>query len=138
MNHPNQAFIFLVNMIAGWLNRQQQKVIDYLIEENRVLRSQLKGKKLRLTDEQRRRLAVKGRLLSRKLLEQVASLVTPDTILAWHRKLVARKWDYSQRPRRGRPPVMKVIVRLVLRMALQNPTWGYTRIEGEPQLRRPS
>ena len=127
MTRPHQAFIFFVNMLAGWLNRRQQKVIDYLVEENRILRAQLKGKRLRLTDDQRRRLAVKGKILGRKLLAQIASLVTPDTILAWHRKLVARKWDFSRRPRRGRPPVTQTIVALVLRIARENPT--YVKLE---------
>jgi putative transposase len=76
---------FLVVVFAGWLNRQQQAVIEYLKTENEILKSQLMGRRVRLTDEQRRRLAVKGRVLGRKLLAEVACIVTPDTILAWHR-----------------------------------------------------
>jgi hypothetical protein len=68
-------------VFAGWVNRQLQAAIEYLKAENEVLKSQLKGRRLRLTDEERRRLAVKGRALGRKLLAEVASLVTPQTIL---------------------------------------------------------
>ena len=77
--------------------RQQQAAIEYLKAENEVLKSQLRGRRLRLTDEERRRLAVKGRALGRKLLAEVASLVTPQTILAWHRRLVALKWTFRRR-----------------------------------------
>jgi hypothetical protein len=71
----------LLVALAGWVNRHQQHVIEYLIEENRVLKEQVKGRRLRLTDDQRRRLAAKGRRLSRRVLRQVATIVTPDTIL---------------------------------------------------------
>jgi putative transposase len=67
--------------LAGWVNRHQQHVIEYLVEENRVLKEQLKGRCLRLTDDQRRRLAAKGRRLGRRILRRVATIVTPDTIL---------------------------------------------------------
>jgi hypothetical protein len=85
----------LLVTLAGWINRHQQHVIEYLVEENRVLKGQLNGRRLRLTDEQRRRLAAKGRRLGRRLLRQVATLVTPDTILRWHRQLIARKWTFT-------------------------------------------
>ena len=81
------------------------------------------------TDEQRRRLAAKGRRLGRRLLNRVATIVTPDTIMRWHRKLIALKWTYEQ-PRPGRPGVMKLIRGLALRMARQNSGWGYKRIQG--------
>ena len=105
--HPWQL---LVITLAGWINRHQQKVIDYLVEENRILKGQLRGKRVRLTDDERRRLAVKGKAIGRRALDEVASIVTPDTILAWYRKLVAKKWDYSSRRRKpGRPRVAKAI-----------------------------
>jgi putative transposase len=66
---------------AGWVNRHQQHVIEYLVEENRVLREQLRGRRVRLTDDQRRRLAARGQRLGRRVLRQVATIVTPDTIL---------------------------------------------------------
>ncbi len=101
MNSFVSPRIFLVCLLAGWLNREQQKILEYLQEENRVLREPLGGP-LHLSDEQRRRLAAKGKELGRKLLEEVATLVTPDTILRWHRQLIARKWTYPRRET-GRP-----------------------------------
>jgi len=121
----------LVVAAAGWINRDQQAIISYLQEDNRVLREQLGRKRLRLTDDQRRRLAAKGKLLGRRILREIASIVSPDTILAWHRKLIARKWDYSARRRGpGRPGVMRKIADLLTTMARENPDWGYSRIQG--------
>ena len=124
------ALHFVLLVFSGWVNRQQQDVIDYLREENRVLREQLGGRRLRLTDNQRRRLAVKGKVLGRKLLREVGGIVTPDTILRWYRKLVARKYDGSKKRRAGRPPTRAEIVELVVKMAKANPSWGYTRLRG--------
>src|ERR1019366_4174511 len=83
--------------LAGWVNRRQLKVIACLREENRVLNEQLAGRRLRLTDVQRRRLALNGRRLGRQTLREMATLVTPDTILRWHRQLIARKWMAARR-----------------------------------------
>ena len=118
---------------AGWINQQQQQVIQFLRTENQVLKETHGKKRIRLNEDQRRRLAVKAKVLGRKLLEQVATIVTPDTLLRWHRRLIAEKWDYSHRreKRPGRPPVSEEITQLVLRMARENPPWGYDRIEGE-------
>jgi hypothetical protein len=96
MSNVIQPFHLLVIALAGWLNRHQQAVIDYLIEENRVLKDQLEGQRLRFTDEQRIRLAVKAKVLGRRALDELETLVTPDTLLAWHRKLIAEKWTYGQ------------------------------------------
>ena len=71
----------LLATFAGWVNRHQAQAVDYLVEENRVLKEQLGGKRLRLTNDQRRRLAAKGKRLGRSLLSQVATIVTPDTIM---------------------------------------------------------
>ena len=108
--------------IAGWMNERQRLINAYLMEENRVQRELFGTKRLRLTDDQRRRLAVKGKALGRKLLREVACIVAPDTILAWYRKLVAMKWDYSHRRRPGRPRLTGDIRQLVVRMALENRT----------------
>jgi transposase InsO family protein len=115
-------------MFAGWLNRYQQDMIEYLKEENRVLLEQLGSRKLRLTDDQRRRLAVKGKALGRKRLGQVCGIVTPDTILRWYRKLVGRKYDSSRVRRPGRSPTKEEIAGLVVRISAENPRYGYTRI----------
>ncbi len=125
MNTPIQPLTLLVVTIAGWVQRDQQAAIVYLLEENRVLKARLRGRKLRLTDDERRRLAVKGKALGRKLLAEVAGIVTPETLLAWHRRLIARKWDYSTRRKQlGRPWVMVESTELVLRLAKENPRWG--------------
>ena len=124
------ALHFLIFTAAGWLNRRQEDLIDYLREENRVLREQLGGRPLRLTDAQRRRLAIRGQKLGRRVLSRVAGSVTPDTILRWYRRLIAQKYDGSARRRRGRPLTPQAIGELVVRMAIENPRWGYTRIRG--------
>jgi len=115
---------------SGWVNREQQRTIEYLVEENRVLKEQFKGRKLRITDDQRRRLAAKGKQLGRRLLNRVATIVTPDTIMRWHRRLIAFKWTHET-PTPGRRGIMRAIRELIVRMALENSTWGYTRIQGE-------
>ena len=99
-------------------------MIEYLRTENAVLREKFGKKRILLTDDQRRRLAVKGKLLGRKQLEQVGTLFTPDTILRWHRQLVANKWDYSNRKenKHGRPRIRQVIVDLTVKFAKENPT----------------
>ena len=120
----------LLLMFAGWVNRHQLDVIEYLQEENRVLKERMGGRRLRFTDAERRRLARKAQALGRKVLNELETVVTPDTLLRWYRELVASKWNYSHRRGPGRPRVMKSIVDLILRMALENPSWGYTRIRG--------
>jgi transposase InsO family protein len=115
--------------LFGWLEREQRDVIAFLREENRVLRGQLGRQRVRLNDDQRRRLAVIGQRLGRRLLREVATVVTPDTILRWHRELVARKWTFTP-GRVGRPGVHAAIRRLAICMATENPSWGYTRIQG--------
>jgi len=123
MTNVLNPFQLLVIALAGWLNRHQQAVIDYLIEENRVLKDQLDGQRLRFTDEQRIRLAVKAKALGRRALDEIETLVTPDTFLAWHRKLIVKKWTYrSKGP--GRPRVAQEITDLVLLMAKENISWG--------------
>jgi transposase InsO family protein len=121
----------LIVMIAGWIQRHQQQVISYLIEENRVLKAHLGGRRLRLTDTERRRLAALAHPLGRKRLKEVATLATPDTLLRWYQRLIAQKFDGST-PRRqlGRPRVAEEVEQLVMRMAEENRTWGYRRIQG--------
>ena len=130
MSRALQPWEFLLFTLSGWMNRYQQRMIDYLIEENRILKGKLRVKRIRFTDDERRRLAVKGKALGRKLLGRVATVVTPDTILAWHRKLIAKKWDYSAKRGPGRPRIQNEIADLAVRMALENSRWGYTRIRG--------
>jgi hypothetical protein len=131
MNFILQPWQLYFLILAGWINRQQQEAINHLRIENQILKEKLGKKRILLNDDQRRRLAVSGKVLGRKLLEEVGTLFTSDTILRWHRILVAKKWDYSQQRKSvGRPPVAKQIVELVLRFARENPTWGFDRIQG--------
>ena len=116
MSNVIQPFHLLVIALAGWLNRQQQAVIDYLIEENHVIKDQLAGQRLRFTDEQRIRLAVKAKVLGRRVINELETLVTPDTLLAWHRKLIAQKWTYARKGP-GRPRVTQEIADLVICIA---------------------
>ena len=119
----------LLLTITGWLDRREREVLAYLIEENRLLRRQVGGRRLRFTDEDRRRLAIRAHRLGRNALRDVVTIVTPDTLLRWHRQLVARKWTHTRRPS-NRSGVLAEIRQLVLRMAAENTTWGYTRIQG--------
>ena len=123
-------FRFLLIAVGGWMNHRQQAVIDYLREENRILREQLDGRRLRLNDNQRRRLAAKAKGLGRKILREVATIVTPETLLAWHRKLIAQKYDGGRQRGPGRPRAAGEIEALVVRMAEENRDWGYRRIQG--------
>jgi len=117
-----QPWQLLLLILAGWINHREQDVIEYLRAENHVLQEKLGKKRILLNDDQRRRLAVKGKILGRKMFEQVVTIVTPDTILRWHRELVAAKWDHSGRRKKiGRPPASAEVVELVLRMARENP-----------------
>jgi transposase InsO family protein len=124
------ALHFLLLTVAGWVNGRKLAAIDYLREENRVLRAQFGSKRLKLTDAERRALAVKGRALGRKVLGELASIVTPDTILGWYRKLVAAKYDGTPKRGCGRPRKSVDVHALVVRMARENPRWGYTRLVG--------
>jgi putative transposase len=121
----------MVVALAGWINQQQEDVIDYLREEVRILK-ELQGKKgLKFTDEQRRRLAHKAKRIRFGRLKEIVGLVTPQTLLAWHRKLIAKKYDSSGKRRKvGRPPTKDELRDLVIRMAEENRSWGYTRIRG--------
>jgi putative transposase len=95
---------FLLLILAGWINGRQQEAIDYLLTENRVLREN----RILLDDNQRRRLAIKGKILGRKMFNELATIMTPETILRWHRELVARNWDYSHRRKSASDPIAAI------------------------------
>ena len=105
-------------------------MIDYLKEENRILKARLGERQIHFTDPERRQLARKAKVLGRKVLKELETLVTPDTLMRWYRQLVASRWNCRGRRGPGRPRVMQDIVDLIVRMALENPSWGYTRIKG--------
>jgi transposase InsO family protein len=121
----------LLWVLTSWLERRERDVVAYLIAENRLLRRQLGRRRVRLTDADRRRLAVCAIRVGRRTLREIASIATPDTLLRWHRQLVTRKW--TSRICQGRRAVLAEIERLVVRMADENPMWGYTRIQGALQ-----
>ena len=126
----------LIAMIAGWINRYQQQVIAYLLEENRILHAKLGDRRIRFTDAERRRLAALAFALGRKRLKSLTTLATPDTLMRWYKQLVAQKFDGSQkRNKLGRPRVADEIEALILQMANDNPTWGvppHPRCPGQP------
>jgi hypothetical protein len=99
-------FRFVLIAVAGWMNQWEYQIIDYLREENRVLREQLGERRLQFNDDQRRRLAVKAKGLTRRLLDEMSPIVTWETLLAWHRKLIGV-------PQRGRLPVGEGPTRIV-------------------------
>jgi hypothetical protein len=114
----------LLVALAGWVNQQQRDVIDYLQEENRVFREQLGPRRLRFTNDQRIRLAAKAKTLGRRALTEIRSIVTPDTLLAWHRALIARKYDGHLRRGPGRPRATETIREWVVRMDDREPRVG--------------
>jgi hypothetical protein len=120
----------LLAYISGSVEEELLLRIEYLVAENRILRHQITGR-VQLNDAERRTLAEIGKKLSKQALEEVTSIVKPDTILAWHRKLVAQKFDGSeQRKTLGRPKIATELEALIVRMAHENRSWGYDRIVG--------
>jgi transposase InsO family protein len=120
----------LLAYIPGSVDQELLLRNEYLMTENRILRKQIQGR-VRLSDGERKSLAVIGKQLSKQALADVARIVTPETILAWHRKLIAKKFDGSQhRKAPGRPKVDQELEALVVRMAQENRSWGYDRIVG--------
>ncbi len=120
----------LLAYITGTVDQELLMRNEYLVTENRILRSQIKGR-LRLSDGERKALAEIGQKLGKQALKEVAKIVKPDTILGWHRQLVAQKFDGSrQRKAPGRPAIDQELEALVVRMASENRSWGYDRIVG--------
>ncbi len=126
-----RPWTMLLAMMAGWMNRQQQDMIDYLKEENKILREKLGPKRIFLNNDQRKRLAILGKSLGRKLLSEVSTAFSPDTILRWHGALVARKYDSSKSAKFGRPQISEELRNLVIKIAKANRDWGYIRIQGQ-------
>ncbi len=120
----------LLAYITGSVDQELLLRNEYLVTENRMLRSQITGR-VRLSDGERKTLAEIGQKLGKQALAEVATIVKPDTILGWHRKFVAQKFDGSQqRKSPGRPTIAKEVEALVVRMAQENRSWGYDRIVG--------
>jgi transposase InsO family protein len=120
----------LLAYITGTVDQELLRLNEYLVAENRILRNQITGR-MRLTDNERKTLAEIGQQLGKAALKDVATIVKPDTILGWHRKLVAQQCDGSQqRKAPGRPTIDPELAALVVRMARENRSWGYDRIVG--------
>jgi hypothetical protein len=132
MNALFQTWQLLFAIFCGWVNERQQKTIEFQNAQIETLLQKLGKKRILLTYDQRRVLAVKANAIGQKALIQLTTIVTPHTILRWNRELMAKKRDYSDRLRRksGRPPIAAEIEQLVLRFARENPTWSYDRIAG--------
>ena len=121
----------LIAIVAGWLQRHQQQVITYLLEETRVLKARLGSRRLHLTDTERRRLATLAHPLGCQRLKEVATLVTPDTLMHWYTRLIAQKFDGRQQRRQlGRPRLAEEVEQLIVCMAEENPTLGYRCLHG--------
>ena len=130
-----KPMVMLLTMLAGWMNRQQQEIIEYLKAENGILRDELQKatgrKRIILNDKQRRRLAILGRRLGRGVLSKVCCAFSPDTILMWHRKLVAHKYDGSKnRGKGGRPRISDYLRQLIISMAKDNKHLGGKSLHG--------
>src|SRR5438445_13293732 len=120
----------LLAYITGSVDQELLLRNEYLVTENRILRNQIKGR-VRLSDGERKTLAEMGQKLGKKALAEVAKIVKPDTILVWHRTLVAQKFDGSQqRQSPGRPKIGPELEALIVRMAREDRSWGYDRIVG--------
>jgi putative transposase len=122
----------LLMMLAGWINRHQQDVITYLKEENKILREKLGTKRILLNDNQRMRLARLAKRLGRAVLVDACCAFSPDTILKWHRNLVARNYDGSKKKNKpGRKRISEELEKLIIQIARKNKTWGSRRIKGQ-------
>ena len=120
----------LLAYITGSVDQELLLRNEFLVKENRILKNQIKGR-LQLTDLERISLAEIGKRLSRMALQEVAQMVRPETILGWHRKLIARKFDGSKQRRSvGRPATGPRIEDLIIQFARENRSWGYRRIVG--------
>jgi putative transposase len=127
---PGSFLALLSAGIACWLERQATARIEYLKAENRALRARLGRRRILFTDAERRTLATLAREVGRKALSSLDPIVTPATLLRWHRELAAEKWTFLERCRPGRPRTKIDTEQLIVRMATDNPSWGYTRIQG--------
>jgi hypothetical protein len=120
---------FLIVVLAAWLARQQGAFIEYLKAENRMLKARLGRRRILFSDAERRLPARHAKAVGRKKLFELDPIVSPDTLLRWHRHLIAMKWTFLRKGP-GRPRVMGTVEALVVRMASENPRWGYTPIQG--------
>ena len=119
-----QPWHILLAALCGMVNERQQQIIEFQNAQIEALLKKPGKKRLLLDDDQRRLLAVKAHAIGRKALLELTTIVTPDTILHWHRKLVAKKFDSSNKRQPGRPRIRQEIVSAIVRFARENPTWA--------------
>ncbi|MDH3315549.1 MAG: hypothetical protein OER43_07265 [Gammaproteobacteria bacterium] len=105
---------FLLMAVSGWVYRHRLIVIEFLQAENRLLKERLRGKRIRFTDAERALLSRKAKAVGRKALLELDTFVSPDTLMRWHQRLVAKKWDFSERRGPGRAAIMREISHYVL------------------------
>src|SRR5258708_11978752 len=124
MSSASPVLSFLLMVVSGWVHRHQLLVIEFLQTENRLLKERLRGKRIRFTDAERALLARKAKAVGRKALLELDTIVSPDTLLRWHRRLVAQKGDFVHRRCPGRPRIMRETAPLILLLAQQHPRCG--------------
>src|ERR1700730_16914069 len=127
---PSNLLTLLIASMACWLERQAASQIEYLKAENRAIRSRIGRRRILFTDPERRTLGALAKEIGIKALRELDPLVSPATLLRWHRELVAQKWTFLERLPPGRPRTAIDIEQLIVRIAHENPSWGYTRIYG--------
>ena len=120
----------LLACLCGLVNHRQQQIIEFQNAQIEAILAKLGRPRLLLDDDQRRLLAVKAHSIGRKALLELTTIFTPNTILRWHRELVANKFDSSVNRKPGRPRIRQEIVDAIVRFATRNPTWGYDCIQG--------
>jgi putative transposase len=101
---------FLLMIVSRWVHRHQLLVIEFLRAENRLLKERLRGKQIRFTDAERAP-GVQGQGGRRKALLELDTIVSPDILLRWHRRVVAQKWNFAERRGAGRPGIMRQLSR---------------------------
>ena len=128
---PRTFLALFVASMGCWLERQAAAQIEYLKAENRLLRARVGRGRLVFTDPERRSLAALAKELGSKALRDLDPLVSPATLLRWHRRLVAQKWTFLEGRRPGRRRTKIDIEQLVIRMAIENPSWAHNaEVEG--------
>jgi hypothetical protein len=129
---------FLLVIVSGWVHRHQLLVIEFLQAESQLLKERLRGTRIRFTDTERAFLACKAKAVGRKALLELDTVVSPDTLLRWHRQFAAQKWNFIHRRGPGRPGTMREISELIIRMAQDNSRCGTPafRSAGQSQTQR--
>jgi hypothetical protein len=130
MNSVAPALSFLLIILCGWVHHHRLIVTEFLQTENRLPKNWLRSKRIGFTDVDRALLASKATAVGRRAPLELETIFSPDTLLRWHRRLIAEKSNFVRRSGPGRLGIMQKISRPIVRMAQVNPAWGYTRVQG--------